>query len=91
MSTAGGGGFGGWFAILFISLAFALYFLPAAVAIGRNPQPPHVGSVIVINVFAGWTFNGWVVALAMACRSLPRTPQYVVPPGWRPGPGPGAQ
>jgi hypothetical protein len=25
--------------------------------------------VVVINVFLGWTFVGWVVALAMACRT----------------------
>jgi hypothetical protein len=25
--------------------------------------------VVVINVFLGWAFVGWVVALAMACRT----------------------
>jgi hypothetical protein len=30
-----------------------------------------VGSVVVINIFLGWTFIGWVVALAMAARSVP--------------------
>jgi hypothetical protein len=29
----------------------------------------HQGSVVVINLFLGWTFIGWVVALAMACRT----------------------
>jgi hypothetical protein len=28
---------------------------------------PNKGSTIVVNVFLGWTFIGWVVALAMAC------------------------
>jgi hypothetical protein len=27
--------------------------------------------VIVVNVFLGWTLIGWVVALAMAARSVP--------------------
>jgi hypothetical protein len=27
---------------------------------------PLAGSITVINVFLGWTFIGWVVALAMA-------------------------
>jgi hypothetical protein len=30
---------------------------------------PNLGSVAVINTFLGWTFIGWVVALAMAARS----------------------
>ena len=31
----------------------------------------NLGSIAVINVFLGWTLVGWVVALAMAVRSLP--------------------
>ena len=27
----------------------------------------------VVNLFLGWTFIGWVVALAMAARSVPGT------------------
>jgi putative effector of murein hydrolase LrgA (UPF0299 family) len=48
-------------------VVLALYFLPSIVAIARKVT--HQGSVIVINVFLGWTFIGWVVALAMACRT----------------------
>lgn len=48
---------------------FSLYFTPTIVAVVRSV--PNVGSVIVINVFLGWTFVGWVVALAMAARSTP--------------------
>ena len=44
-----------------------LYFLPSIVAFARKVT--HQGSVIVINVFLGWTFIGWVIALAMACRT----------------------
>jgi hypothetical protein len=62
-------------------IAFALYFVPLVIALMR--KVPHLGSVIVINVFLGWTIIGWVVALAMACRSKPH---YVVPPGWGPLP-----
>ncbi|MFJ6385087.1 superinfection immunity protein [Kitasatospora sp. NPDC092039] len=32
---------------------------------------PNRGSVIVVNVFLGWTVLGWIVALAMAARSGP--------------------
>jgi len=41
------------------------YFVPSVVAVVR--EMPNKGSVIVVNVFLGWTFIGWVVALAMAC------------------------
>ncbi len=47
----------------------ALYFVPTVV--GAVRRVPNIGSVIVINVFLGWTFIGWVVALAMASRSVP--------------------
>jgi hypothetical protein len=30
-----------------------------------------MASVLVINLFLGWTFVGWVVALAMALRDVP--------------------
>jgi Ca2+/Na+ antiporter len=48
-------------------VVLALYFLPSIVALARKIR--HQGSVVVINVFLGWTFVGWVVALAMACRT----------------------
>ncbi|MGO4630356.1 superinfection immunity protein [Streptomyces sp. 2RAF24] len=45
------------------------YFVPTVVAVVRSV--PNRGSVIVINVFLGWTVLGWIVALAMAARSGP--------------------
>lgn len=52
--------------ILFIA---AMYFIPTIV--GAIRKVPNIGSVIVINLFLGWTLIGWVVALAMAARSVP--------------------
>jgi hypothetical protein len=54
-----------------VALAFllGLYFLPSIVAKSRGVS--SVGSVFIINLFLGWTFIGWVVALAMAFRSPP--------------------
>ena len=46
-----------------------LYFLPTIIAADRGVT--NTGSVIVVNVFLGWTVIGWVVALAMAARSVP--------------------
>jgi len=48
-------------------IVLALYFLPSIIALARHV--PHRASVVVINVFLGWTFIGWVVALAMSVRS----------------------
>lgn len=59
-------------AILVIVL-LGFYFLPAIVGAVRSV--PNLGSVVVINFFLGWTFVGWVVALAMAFRSDPSTTQ----------------
>lgn len=81
-----------------------LYFLPTFIAAAR--KVPNLGSVAVINIFLGWTFIGWVVALAMSARSAPAQqpappfswwtpggwpPGGAPPPGWDPNPGPGAQ
>ncbi len=48
-------------------IVLALYFLPSLVAVARKVT--NQGSVVVINLFLGWTFVGWVIALAMACRT----------------------
>jgi hypothetical protein len=52
--------------------AFVLYFLPAFIARDK----PNATSVFVINLFFGWTFIGWVIALAMAV-SNPSPPVVV--------------
>lgn len=65
----------------------ALYLLP--VLIGSIRRVPDIGSIAALNVLLGWTLIGWVVALAMALRSisLPTPPVQVVqnfapPPPW---------
>jgi Superinfection immunity protein len=51
------------------ALIIAAYWIPTVIAFARHV--PNEGSVAVINGFLGWTFIGWVVAMAMACRSVP--------------------
>ena len=53
----------------FFLIAALLYFVPTIVAVMRHV--PNTGSVFVINLLLGWSFIGWVVALAMAVRSRP--------------------
>ncbi len=45
-------------------LLLALYFAPAITAFFRYHR--NRASILVINLFLGWTFIGWVVALAMS-------------------------
>jgi Superinfection immunity protein len=62
-----------------IAGALPLYFLPLITAYLR--AAPDSASVAVINVLLGWTYLGWVAALALAVRDRP--PDVAV------GPGPG--
>jgi len=41
-----------------------LYFVPLIVAILF--KQPNAASIFVLNLFLGWTFVGWVVALIWA-------------------------
>jgi hypothetical protein len=67
-STSAGSVIGG---IILIAFLIVAYFLPLIVAALRHV--PNVGSVAIVNFFLGWTFIGWVVAMAMACRSADRS------------------
>lgn len=85
-SDGGGAAVGGLILFLFIA---AVYFIPTIVAGIR--KVPNLGSVIVINLFLGWTLVGWVVALAMAARSQPpQTGPVIVNTGATPPPPDGA-
>lgn len=53
----------------FLIFLFALYFVPAIVAGAR--QTHNATAILLINLFLGWTFIGWVVALVMAISSAP--------------------
>ncbi|MBE6915841.1 MAG: superinfection immunity protein [Ruminococcaceae bacterium] len=50
--------------IVGIAVALAVYFIPSIVAWRKN----HIQTtaIILLNVFLGWTFIGWVVALIWA-------------------------
>jgi hypothetical protein len=49
-------GFWGW------AIALVSYFIPAVIAGIR--QHKNTVPIFIINLFLGWTFVGWVVALA---------------------------
>lgn len=60
------------------------YLLP--LLIGWARRAPDLGAIAVIDILAGWTLVGWVVALAMALRAASPAPP---PPGrgWPPAEG----
>lgn len=55
-------------ALVLVSLSVALYLIPVMVGVARHV--PDLGAIAVINVLLGWTFVGWVLALALAMRSV---------------------
>ena len=44
-----------------VGVALALYFLPTVVAMARGHR--QTVPILLLNVFLGWTFLGWVFAL----------------------------
>jgi hypothetical protein len=42
----------------------AIYFIPMMVANSRHHR--NTAAIVVLNLFLGWTFVGWVVSLAWA-------------------------
>jgi T4 superinfection immunity protein len=48
----------------FLLIVLCLYLLPTVVAIRRAHH--QLAAILIVDVFLGWTFVGWVVALAMA-------------------------
>jgi len=79
----------------FTTATVAMYLLP--VLIGWARHVPDIGVIAVINILLGWTFFGWVVALALALRSVnpggpavqfvQNLPPSLPPPGQLPGAG----
>ena len=49
-----------------------LYFLPSIV----GHEKRSFTGIFLVNLFLGWTFIGWIVALVWACTDDPREPVY---------------
>jgi hypothetical protein len=52
--------------VLFFLPIFLFYFLPAILAFARNKR--DTTSILLLNLFLGWTFVGWVIALVWALK-----------------------
>jgi hypothetical protein len=53
------------FLALVLSAVACLYLLPAIIAHLRRHKEEL--AITALNIFAGWTFGGWVIALIWAC------------------------
>ena len=51
-----------------ITFFIGIYFFPYLVATSRNH--PQDASILVLNLFLGWTLLGWVVALIWAVSAI---------------------
>ena len=57
----------GPFAFIGWIIGLAIYFLPIIIAVARKKQ--KILGIVLVNIFLGWTFIGWVVALIWAFTS----------------------
>lgn len=56
---------GSGFALVGLAMIAVVYFIPTITAERRHKR--NAAAIAVLNVFLGWTFIGWVVALVWAC------------------------
>lgn len=63
------------FLLLILCGALAIYFLPTLIAVRRGH---HNGTpIFMLNLFLGWTFLGWVVALIWSFSAIDAGPPPV--------------
>jgi len=58
-----------FFLFPFFGFGFVLYFLPAIIAAVRGKRDTL--AIFLLNLFLGWTFVGWIVALVWAVKADP--------------------
>jgi hypothetical protein len=56
-----------WVALV-LAIGLGLYLLPYWIAEGR--QHYQTSAILVLTIFLGWTFLGWVIALVWACTAV---------------------
>lgn len=61
--------------LLFFICAF-VYFIPSIHA--KSRRHPNLQSIILLNIFLGWTLIGWVVALVWSASAIASVEQIRV-------------
>ena len=65
-----------WICILLAMLiGLGLYLIPTIIAKKRNS--PNFTTVLILNIFFGWTLFGWVIALLRALQTHQRVTLFV--------------
>ena len=49
--------------LIIIAICLLFYFLPTVIGWRKR----NVTAIFILNLFLGWTFIGWIVALVWAC------------------------
>ena len=57
---------------IFCAAAALAYVLPSIIAIAGKHH--NAAAIVALNLLAGWTFIGWVVAAVWSLTSGPRRP-----------------
>lgn len=57
--------------IIFVLVCIALYFVPAFYA--YHVKHPKKESILILNLFLGWTFLGWVIAAVWSANKIKET------------------
>jgi Superinfection immunity protein len=55
---------------VFAVLAALVYFVPSFVAVSRCHQ--NTSAILILNIFLGWSFVGWVIALVWSFTEVKR-------------------
>lgn len=63
--------------LLAFVVVVALYLLPTGLAMYRDCKATIW--IILLDVFLGWTFFGWIVAIGWAASGKTRTPPPTIP------------
>ena len=55
-------------ALMLLFIGVVIYFLPAINA--RNRKHPNANSILLLDLFLGWTLIGWVAALVWSASAV---------------------
>jgi hypothetical protein len=59
--------------LVFAAIAALFYFVPSFVAATRSHH--NTTAIVILNIYLGWSFIGWVIALVWAFTTVtPRDP-----------------
>jgi hypothetical protein len=67
-----GTGAGAFLLFVLLAVGIFVYFIPSMVAHGKN----RFNAILVLNIFLGWTFIGWVGALVWAVAEKREVPPF---------------